>query len=103
MAEGQGERIDWKLNARKIYDLARAGAEAYCYLGAQRVVVEELGFSHEPVEGSPGEVVKITPLGVEVATGAGLIVLRKLRGAGETGNAPDAFARAKLEVGAVLT
>ena len=103
MGDGKAVRIDWKLNARKIYDLAGSSGEVYFYLGAEKCIVEEVGFSHEPVEGNPGEVVKITPLGVEVVTGAGLIVLRKLRTTGDVENAPDLFTTAGFEVGAVLT
>jgi len=99
---GAPVRIDWKLNARKIYDLARS-SPAYCFVGARKVIVAELGFSHEPVEGRPGEIVRVTPLGVEVATGAGLVVLRKVCAEGSTESAATVFERDGIGVGAVLT
>lgn len=100
-------RIDWKQNARKTYDLVRATTEpypgAFCYLGAHKLIVWEAGFSHEPTEARSGEVVRISDRGVEVASGAGLVVLRTVQLGGDKENALDVFVRAGIELGAFLT
>ena len=100
-------RIHWKQNARRIYDIVRAWTEpfagAFCYLGAEKLIVWEAGFSHEPIEARPGEIVKISDRGVEVASGAGLIVLRKVQVAEEPEHALDVFERAGAHLGTVLT
>lgn len=107
-------RIDWMQNARRIYDLVRAMTDpyggAFCWMGTRRLVVWDAGFSHEPIVARPGEVVKITDRGVEVATGAGLVVLRKVQvgdpsvpiGAGEPEDAVDVFEREAVRLGHVL-
>ena len=99
-------RIDWMLNARRIYDLVRAMtvpyAGAYAWLGNRRMIVWDAGFSHEPVVARPGEIVKITPRGVEVVTGAGIVVLRHIQ-LGETIEpADEVFDRERMHIGAVL-
>lgn len=100
-------RIDWKQNARRIYDVVRAMTHpfvgAFCYLGSDKLIVWEAGFSHEPVEARAGEVVRISDRGVEVASGAGLIVLRTVQTGDETEHALDVFERAGAQLGTVLT
>jgi len=100
-------RIDWKQNARRIYDIARAWTEpyagAFCFLGSRKLIVWEAGFSHEPVDARPGEIVKISDRGVEVATAAGLIVLRKVQIAEEPEHALDVFERSGAQLGSRLT
>jgi len=99
-------RIDWKQNARRTYDLVRAMTHpyvgAFCYLGPEKLTVWEAGFSHEPVDAPAGEVVRISDRGVEVATGAGLIVLRTVQVAEEPEHALDVFERAGSQLGTVL-
>jgi methionyl-tRNA formyltransferase len=99
-------RIDWMCNARRIYDLVRALTDpyggAFGWLGNRRMTVWEAGFSHEPIVARPGEVVKMTDRGVEVATGAGLIVLRRVQVGDAVELAPDVFERERIHVGAVL-
>jgi methionyl-tRNA formyltransferase len=100
-------RIEWKENARRTYDLVRAMTEpypgAFCYLGAEKLTIWEAGFSHQPVEARPGEIVRIFDRGVEVATGAGLLVIRTVQVSGEKEHALDVFVRAHASLGTVLT
>ena len=99
-------RIDWMCNARRIYDLVRALTDpyggAFGWLGNRRMTVWEAGFSHEPIVARPGEIVKMTERGVEVATGAGLIVLRRVQVGEAIQPALDVFERERIHVGAVL-
>jgi len=99
--------IDWKQNARRTYDLVRAATEpypgAFCYLGSRKLILWEVGFSHEPVEARPGEVVRISDRGVEVATGAGLLVIRTVQVVREKEHALDVFVRAGASLGTILS
>jgi methionyl-tRNA formyltransferase len=100
-------RINWKVNARKIYDAIRAakdpGGEAWCYFRGKRLAVLEAGFGYEPADGPPGTIVKMTPRGVEVVTGAGVVVLRRVRIEGEEEEAAiEALMKAGAELHAVL-
>ena len=99
-------RIDWMQNARRIYDLVRALTDpyggAFGWLGNRRMIVWDAGFSHEPIVARPGEVVKMTDRGVEVATGAGLVVLRRVQVGEAIEPAVDVFERERIRVGAVL-
>jgi methionyl-tRNA formyltransferase len=99
-------RIDWMRNARRTYDLVRAFADpyggAFAWLGNRRMTVWEAGFSHEPIVARPGEVVKMTDRGVEIATGAGLVVLRSVQVGDEPEHAVDVFERERISLGHVL-
>ena len=99
-------RIDWMQNARRIYDVVRAMTDpyggAFCWLGTRRMVVWDAGFSVEPIVARPGEIVKITDRGVEVATGAGLIVLRSVQVGAEREDAVDVFERDAARLGTIL-
>jgi len=100
-------RIDWKQNGRKVYDLVRATTApypgAFCYLGGKKLIIWEAGFSHEPVGAEPGEIVRISDRGVEVAAGAGLVVLRTVQIDDEKEHAFDVFSRNDIDLGAILT
>jgi methionyl-tRNA formyltransferase len=100
-------RIEWDQSARQLYDLVRALTQpypgAFCFLGSERMTVWEAGFSHEPVEARPGRVVRISDRGVEVATGAGLLVIRAVQVSAQKENALDVFTRARASLETVLT
>lgn len=99
-------RIDWMLNSRRIYDLIRALADpyggAFAWLSNRRMIIREAGFSHEPIVARPGEVVKIRDLGVEIVTGAGIVVLRKVQLGDAVEPACEVFERERIPVGSVL-
>lgn len=101
-------RLGWEENSRSVYDLIRAGTHpfrgAFLHVDDRKITVWKAHLSYEGHEAAPGEVIGIYEKGVEVACGAGSVILQIVQ-IGEVGPeepARRAFDRLGICVGARL-
>jgi methionyl-tRNA formyltransferase len=98
-------QVDWHRSARELHDLVRGAHPwpgAFAFLGGQRV---KLHRTHVLVphghHGEPGAIVRADRHGVEVACGAGVLVLDELQPEGKRRMSAEQFcAGARLQQGA---
>ena len=86
-------RIDWSLPARAVYDLVRASthpfAGAFTSVEGRRLTVWKAHLSYEGRDALPGEVLACHESAVEIACGAGSLLLQIV----QIGDGPDEPAR----------
>ena len=78
-------QIEWGSVALEINRLIRGlnpVPMAYSFLSGERIKVVGSQLSDVPVDAAPGEIVKVDPSGLSVATGDGVLVLTQLQPAG---------------------
>lgn len=100
--------IDWRANARTCYDLVRACTHpypgAYSSLEGRKLTVWKEFLSYEGTDAEPGEVIGIYEQGVEIACGAGSVILQIVQiGDGPEEPARRAFDRLGVQSGYVLS
>jgi methionyl-tRNA formyltransferase len=77
-------RIDWNWPARRIFNLVRAVTHpypgAFCIAGGRKLMVWQASIgAEEGRPGEPGQILGIRPSGLEVAAGAGSVIVDRIQ------------------------
>lgn len=92
-------RIDWRWPARRIFNLVRAVTRpypgAFCTAADRKLLIWQASIGAEQGQaGAPGQIVGATGSGLEVAAGAGIVIVNRIQFEGEQeGAASEVLAR----------
>jgi UDP-4-amino-4-deoxy-L-arabinose formyltransferase / UDP-glucuronic acid dehydrogenase (UDP-4-keto-hexauronic acid decarboxylating) len=89
-------RIDWNWPARRIFNLVRAVTHpypgAFCTAGERKLFIWQASVGNEQGRrGDPGEIVRVNASGLEVAAGAGSVIVGRIQFEGEAETAAGAL------------